>query len=282
MNRICLFASEVAIITGHNKYEKIDKVTHRLLAEYFPKKYNTLVKQMKNEGVEIIPADKTEHLKKIIKDSNISGESKKLIEQTLKKTVDSKNSKEFLENQNNLIKKIQDEIVKKQGKPLSKEVKQTVKETVKGSTNTNYGIKNENKGTSEYTKITGNQVYSYDKFVKMPLFADTDLGLSVILGGRVDGVLMDNDGNITKVVEVKNRTARLFYTLRDYEKVQTMIYMKLFNQENLDLIEILRKKDDTLESNIINIDFDHEFWDQQIYNKIKIYIADFLKTYILD
>ena len=282
MNRICLFASEVAIITGHNKYEKIDKVTHRLLAEYFPEKYNLLVLKMKNQGVEIVPADKTEHLKKIIKDSNISAESKKVIEGTLKKTVDSKNSKEFLENQTKLIKKIQDEIVKKQGKPISSELKKTLKETVKGSTNTNYGIKNENKGTVEYTKITGNPVYTYNRFVKMPLFGDEDLGLSVILGGRVDGVLMDPDGNITKVVEVKNRTARLFYQLRDYEKVQTMIYMKLFNQERLDLIEILRKKDDTLASNIINIDFDHQFWEEQIYNKIKIYIADFLKTYILN
>lgn len=282
MNRICLFASEVAIITGHNKYEKIDKVTHRLLAEYFPEKYNKLVLKMKNEGVEIIPSDKTEHLKKIIKDSNISGESKKIIEQTLKKTVDSKNSKEFLENQNKLVKKIQEEIVKKQGKPISKEVKQMVKETVKGSTNTNYGIKNENKGTVEYTKITGQPVYAYDRFVKMPLFSDENLGLSVILGGRVDGVLMDQAGNITKVVEVKNRTARLFYTLRDYEKVQTMIYMKLFNQESLDLIEILRKKDDSLDSNIINIEFDHLFWEEEIYNRIKIYIADFLKTYILE
>ena len=282
MNRICLFASEVAIITGHNKYEKLDKVTHRLLAEYFPEKYNKLVLKMKNEGVQIVPADKTEHLKKIIKDSNISGESKKIIEQTLKKTVDSKNSKEFLENQNKLVKKIQEEIVKKQGKPLSKEVKQMVKETVKGSTNTNYGIKNENKGTVEYTNITGQPVYAYDRFIKMPLFSDEDLGLSVILGGRVDGVLMDSNGNINKVIEVKNRTARLFYTLRDYEKVQTMIYMKLFNQENLDLIEILKKKDDTLESNIINIDFDHEFWEHEIYNRIKIYIADFLKTYILE
>ena len=282
MNRICLFASEVAIITGHNKYEKLDKVTHRLLAEYFPEKYNKLVLKMKNEGVQIVPADKTEHLKKIIKDSNISGESKKIIEQTLKKTVDSKNSKEFLENQNKLVKKIQEEIVKKQGKPLSNEVKQMVKETVKGSTNTNYGIKNENKGTAEYTNITGQPVYAYDRFVKMPLFADEDLGLSVILGGRVDGVLLDQAGNITKVVEVKNRTARLFYTLRDYEKVQTMIYMKLFNQESLDLIEILKKKDDTLQSNIINIHFDHQFWEEEIYNRIKIYIADFLKTYILE
>ena len=282
MNRICLFASEVAIITGHNKYEKIDKVTHRLLAEYFPEKYNKLVLKMKNEGVQIVPADKTEHLKKIIKDSNISGESKKIIEQTLKKTVDSKNSKEFLENQNKLVKKIQEEIVKKQGKPISKEVKQMVKETVKGSTNTNYGIKNENKGTVEYTKITGQSVYAYDRFVKMPLFSDENLGLSVILGGRVDGVLMDQAGNINKVVEVKNRTARLFYTLRDYEKVQTMIYMKLFNQESLDLIEILRKKDDSLDSNIINIEFDHLFWEEEIYNRIKIYIADFLKTYILE
>ncbi len=282
MNRICLFASEVAIITGHNKYEKIDKVTHRLLAEYFPRKYNILVKKMKDEGVEIIPADKTEHLKKIIKDSNISGESKKVIEGTLKKTVDSKNSKEFRQNQENLIKKIENEIVKQSGKPLSKEMKQTVKDTVKGSTNTNYGIKNENKGTLEYTKLTGNTVYNYNKFVKMPLFDDEKLELSVILGGRVDGVLLDDTGKISRVVEVKNRTSRLFYNLRDYEKVQTMIYMKLFNLNSLDLIEILKKDNDSIESNIINISFDTEFWENEIYNKIKIYIADFLKTYIID
>jgi hypothetical protein len=281
MNRICLFASEVAIITGHNKYEKLDKVTHRLLAEYFPKKYNILVKKMKEHGVDIIPACKTEHLKKIIKESGISKESKKVIDDTLKKTVDSKNSKEFRENQQNLIKKIENEISKKQGKPISKELKSTLKETVKGSTNTNYGIKNENKGISEYSSITGERVYEYPKFVKMPLFDDTLLNLSVIMGGRVDGVTLDSEGNINKVIEVKNRTARLFYTLRDYEKVQTLIYMKLFNLENLDLIEILRK-DDKIESNIINIDFDSEFWEEQILQRIKIYIADFLKTYILD
>ena len=119
----------------------------------------------------------------------------------------------------------------------------------------------------------------YNKFVKMPLFNDESLELSVILGGRVDGVLLDSQGKISRVVEVKNRTARLFYSLRDYEKVQTMIYMKLFNLNTLDLIEILRKKDDTIESNIINIPFDNEFWEKQIYNKIKLYIADFLQTY---
>ncbi len=281
MNRICLFASEVAIITGHNKYEKLDKVTHRLLAEYFPEKYNRLVKKMKDEGVEIIPACKTEHLKKIIKESGISKESKNIIDETLKKTVDSKNSKEFRENQQNLIKKIENEISKKQGKPISKELKSTLKETVKGSTNTNYGIKNENVGVSVYSSLTGERVYEYPKFVKMPLFDDKNLGLSVIMGGRVDGVTLDSEGNINKVIEVKNRTARLFYTLRDYEKVQTLIYMKLFNLENLDLIEILRK-DSKVESNIINIDFDSQFWEEQILERIKIYIADFLKTYILD
>lgn len=280
MNRIYLFASEVAIITGHNKYEKIDKVTHRLLAEYFPEKYNRLVLKMKNQGVQVVPADKTKHLMEIIDKSKVSPESKKLINETLKKTVDSKNSQEFLDNQNKLIKKIQDEIVKTQGKPLTSELKKTLKETVKGSTNTNYGIKNENKGTDEYSKITGNTVYEYNRFVKMPLFSDESIDLSVMLGGRVDGVLLDNSGNISKVVEVKNRTARLFYNLRDYEKVQTHIYMKLFNLSSLDLIEILKQKDGEIKSNIIDISFDNEFWENEIYNRIKVYIADFYKTYI--
>ena len=113
----------------------------------------------------------------------------------------------------------------------------------------------------------------------MPLFDEKKLELSVILGGRVDGVLLDDTGKISRVVEVKNRTSRLFYNLRDYEKVQTMIYMKLFNLNSLDLIEILKKDTDSIESNIINISFDTEFWENEIYNEIKIYIADSKNIY---
>ena len=44
---------------------------------------------------------------------------------------------------------------------------------------------------------------------------------------------MDKDTG--ELIEIKNRINRLFYKLRDYEKVQIFIYMKLLNKQEATL-----------------------------------------------
>ena len=42
-----------------------------------------------------------------------------------------------------------------------------------------------------------------------------------MLGGKVDGLLLPEN----TVIEIKNRVNRLFFKLRDYEKVQYFLYL---------------------------------------------------------
>jgi hypothetical protein len=57
---------------------------------------------------------------------------------------------------------------------------------------------------------------------------------------------------------VKNRVKTLFHTLRDYEKVQIMCYMHLFESSKGHLVEALKKKGAT-DINIIEVDYDEKY-----------------------
>ena len=60
--KIFLFASEIAIITGHNPYQKPKKVIDRLISEYFPQLL---------EGQVTVPLDNREYIEYISKTNNI-------------------------------------------------------------------------------------------------------------------------------------------------------------------------------------------------------------------
>ena len=51
--KLFLYASEISIITGHNKYENKNKVITRILSEYFPEQYQiiTQVHDTKLKGI---------------------------------------------------------------------------------------------------------------------------------------------------------------------------------------------------------------------------------------
>ena len=40
---ICLFASQVAIITGHNKYKKVHELLNQIWGRYFPTDYRNTI-----------------------------------------------------------------------------------------------------------------------------------------------------------------------------------------------------------------------------------------------
>ena len=81
------------------------------------------------------------------------------------------------------------------------------------------------------------------------------------------------NANGDTIIEVKNRIHKLFYVLRDYEKVQIMCYMHLFGISHGHLVEAHKKKDET-NINIIEVLFDKPYMDY-IIDKIVIFIRFF-------
>ena len=71
----------------------------------------------------------------------------------------------------------------------------------------------------------------------------------VLIRGKVDGISGET------IIETKNRTKRLFHTLRDYERVQLEAYMFLTGHEEALLTEHYNE-----ESNEIEYSHDEDFW----------------------
>jgi hypothetical protein len=257
--KIFLFASEIAIITGHNPYQKPKKVIDRLISEYFPQLL---------EGQVTVPLDNREYIEYISKTNNID------ISAELKATDNSKNTNELNKNRQKLLSKLENELGKKTN--ISKEIKAEVQKAAKSAVNTKFGTTYENCGITEYCRITGFPVTEDTRFRKYKLLETPDF--DVYIGGRVDGLLIDPDtGKTVRVIEVKNRMNRLFKKLRDYEKVQCHIYMKLLDTKESDLIEIQKKGEDSLESSIITVDFNETFYTNEIEARIYNFINSFIE-----
>ena len=157
---------------------------------------------------------------------------------------------------------MKEEILKKMVN-LSEVDKTEITRSITNVTNTKFGIRNETDVTKLYENMSGQIIIKDDKYRKIKLFDVGDCHVSI--GGKIDGI--NADGNI--IIEVKNRIHKLFYVLRDYEKVQIMCYMHLFNVRKGHLVEAHKKKDGT-EINIIDVDYDNEYM-----NNIFRKIADF-------
>lgn len=63
------------------------------------------------------------------------------------------------------------------------------------------------------------------------------------IGGKLDGIYIDSENDKNNyIVEVKNRVKGFFNTLRDYEKTQIHLYMKILKIPNAKLVERYNSK----------------------------------------
>ena len=62
------------------------------------------------------------------------------------------------------------------------------------------------------------------KIIKDNIFRKRKLNDNWYVGGKVDGITDNNE-----IIEIKNRMYKLFFKLRDYEKVQIYMYMFINN-----------------------------------------------------
>jgi hypothetical protein len=239
--------SEIAIITGDNKFKTkreylIDFWKKNLYEDYI--KYKELTKFVKETDNDII--------QKISKNNNLD------ITSELKKCTKSNNTNDL-----NITKSA---IFEKLGN-LKDEEKKEIEKSIKNITNTKFGIKNEKDVTKIYENLSGIKIIKDDKYRKIKLFQINDF--DIFIGGKIDGISVDS----SIIIEVKNRVNKLFYQLRDYEKVQIMSYMYLFSIKNGHLVEAHKKKDET-NINIIEVLYEEEYMNN-IINKIRNFVKFF-------
>ena len=160
-------------------------------------------------------------------------------------------------NKEKIMKKMEDEV---------KEEKKVLKKNLESLGNRNFGINHENNVLKLFEEKRGARVMEDTRFYKRKLFS-TD-SLNWFIGGRIDGIMEDGT-----IVEIKNRIYRMFYRLRDYERVQIQSYMYIFRAERGVLVE---SKGGQI--NMIDVEFNDDGY-EEIKNRIRRF-ADFFGEFI--
>ena len=241
MQKIIIVASELAIITRHNKYENIQKAIDALwnrsniLKKYIPKS------KIEESLLSLNDTDLNNIKKELQLDKNVNlKDIEKVIKnQVMGKSFDSKLS----ENQSKV--KV-DEVLKNMptlNKCLEVSLKQDLRMKRGNIKEDNNLDKTEKKSN---IKITSRNSEMYER----DIYVDPNGKYIIIIRGKVDGM------NDEYVVETKNRTKRLFNMIPDYEKVQLNAYMFMTCKPKALHIECYNE-----EQNQTEYDFDKLFWE---------------------
>lgn len=256
MNTIKFVASELAIVTGHNKYETAQKVIDAVLNRSgIVKKY--IPKSKIEESLLSLSDTDLKTIKNELKLDDKS--SLKEVENMIKLQVMSKSlNGNITENES---KKKADEVLKAMP-TLNKCLETSVKQDLRMRRGNIKEDSNLNK-TQQKRNITidsrNSQMYERE------LYCDPDRNFNIIIRGKIDGM------NDEYVVETKNRTKRLFNMIPDYEKVQLNAYMFMTGKEKSLHIECYNE-----DQNSVEYDFDKLFWDDCCDK-----IIDFTNTHIV-
>lgn len=256
--KLCIYASDLAIITGNNKYQKRSDILLKIWTRNYPDDYQNILKLSKDNNLDIILDESDiECIDRISKNGNID------VSLELDKCLRSRNISDLSNNRDVLLEKCKDKITTSEFTELKK--------SLLDLSNTNFGTKNENDGISLYTKNTGVEVVRVDKFYKKFIYSKNDIDW--YLGGKIDGIRKDKI-----LVEIKNRAYKLFNKVRDYEMVQVLAYMNILDISQAHLMEVLKEKTKS-DYNILEIEYDDLIWINTIKPKIYRFI-DFFDRFI--
>lgn len=253
---ILINISQVAILTGDNPYQSKRDFLINFWEKYNKNDFNEYkekVKFIKQNDIDII--------------NNLSIKNKLNIENELKNCMKSTDVNELKKAKKELFDKIDN---------LSEIEKNNITKSITNVTNTNFGIRNENDITKLYENMT-NKIFIKDDIYRKKCIIKNNL-FNVYIGGKIDGI----DSDKTHIIEIKNRVKNLFYKLREYEKVQIMCYLYLFQIEKGHLVEALKKKSDS-QINIIEVLYDKNYMDNIIEKLIVFgnYFNNFMNSDVL-
>ncbi len=268
MKEIYLSISQIATMIGVSQYGYITDIIHNLWYKVDSEGYTKKIQEMEskhNKSFKLLSE----------KDKFI------LLTQELGINLDDLENKTF--DHNTLITKqtkIMNDINNIQKDEISEadliSKKNALSKMVTNISNRKFGTHHEKTAILAYSKATHTKISNQQKTIMAQIKkADAKYDAAWFIKGKIDGIsTSENDGSI-HIIEIKNRTKTLFKCLKDYEKPQIQIYMKLFDIQKSHMVEYL-KSDQEDQMYIIDVDFEEEYW-KFIKKRLNQFISFFYK-----
>lgn len=233
--QIVIRASEVAAAIGLNQYKSRQEVRDELWKKYKPETFTGKTKlDRANEAL------------------GASFEARQVLAQALSiKAKDSSEAVHVFENAKNIV---------HSDPKLNDEQKKEVIEHLRSKVYTTHGTRSEDKTSDKVTEDTGARLVKDNAFYSLSLCTLGDLNF--VIRGKIDRIEEKPDGSRV-LVEIKNRTNRLFRRVVDYENVQIQVYLQMLGLVHARLVE---QHNTQVLSHVV--DRDEEFWANVILPKL--------------
>lgn len=126
---------------------------------------------------------------------------------------------------------------------ITETAKQKLIKETESFINKTHGTLKEESAIEIYEKKFNVKLNTSQEFYKHRLNISDTSQFDWYIGGKVDGLYIDNnDKSKSYIVEIKNRTRGFFSTLRDYERTQIQLYMYILDISFSKLVEKYNNK----------------------------------------
>jgi hypothetical protein len=244
--RVVLKASDVAAIIGRHQYKSREEVFNDYWKKYSPDTFTGLTK--KDKALEALKA---------------SENAQKILESAL--AYEAKDSKEAAETFEKAKAQVNSD------PKLSVEQKAEVIEHLRSKVYTIHGMRSEDKTSDKVVKDTGARLVRDDAFYNLDVCT---LGQTkFVICGKIDRIEEKEDGSRV-LVEIKNRTNRLFRRVVEYEFIQIQVYLQMLGLVHARLVE---QYNNQVQSH--PVDRNEEMWSNEIMPALQKFCSELYEKF---
>jgi len=208
-SRVVLKASNVAAMVGRHRYKPRSEVFDELMKKYAPEKFMGKTKEDKAEEALAVSSIAKEVLKSAL---NIKAQNSTQVQQVFNEARDRINFDSKLNNEH----------------------KAEVIEHLRSKVYTTHGTRSEDKTSDKVQIDEGVQLVRDDSFYQIEVCRLGDTRYVIV--GKIDRIEERPDGSKV-LVEIKNRTNRLFNSVPEYEFIQIQVYLQMLGLVHARLVE---------------------------------------------
>ncbi len=232
MRRIVIRASDVAAIIGKNQYKPRSEIFNDMWKRYSPETFTGKTKTDIAEEALGASVEARRVLASAVKvRANNSEEVQKIFE-TAKEALNADTS-------------------------LTETQKSDVIEHMRSKVYTSHGTRSEAKTSDKVEVEEGGRLVSDHSFYNLPVC--TIGSKNFVITGKIDRIEIKPDGSKT-LIEIKNRTNRLFRRVVEYENIQVQVYLRMLGLLRARLVEEYNYQ--VMSHEIVR---DEELWDNEIF-----------------